>query len=75
LERFPTGVEIGKLQLMRSGRVMMSIGGTQLDISQAIQSNCCEVYTKYLSILGLLVWFSTAKLKFKKNKKHMKHTH
>uniref|UniRef100_A0A914I9H1 Uncharacterized protein n=1 Tax=Globodera rostochiensis TaxID=31243 RepID=A0A914I9H1_GLORO len=42
LDGMPTGVQIGKLQFYRSGRVMMNIGGQQMDIAEAIQSNCYE---------------------------------
>ncbi|KAL3102111.1 hypothetical protein niasHS_003520 [Heterodera schachtii] len=38
----PTGTQIGKLQFLRSGRVVMNIGGQRMDIAQAIPSNCYE---------------------------------
>jgi len=42
LEQFPPGSKIGKLQLLRSGRVVMSINGHKMDITEAIPTNCFE---------------------------------
>ncbi|KAI1726351.1 RNA polymerase III RPC4 domain-containing protein [Ditylenchus destructor] len=46
LDNFPTGVEIGKLQVLRSGRLVMKIGDHSLDVSEAIPSNCFETIVR-----------------------------
>ncbi|KAI1732828.1 RNA polymerase III RPC4 domain-containing protein [Ditylenchus destructor] len=46
LDTFPTGVEIGKLQILRSGRLVMKIGDHSLDVSEAIPSNCFETIVR-----------------------------
>lgn len=43
MEAFPDGVEIGRLQLLRSGRVVLNIGGQLLDVSEAIPTGCADV--------------------------------
>lgn len=44
LEFFPAHSKIGKLQFLRSGRIVMNIGGQRMDIAEAIPSDCFEVF-------------------------------
>lgn len=43
LADLPTGSKIGKLKIMRSGRVIMDINNEVLDVRKAIPSECFEV--------------------------------
>lgn len=43
LANLPTGTKIGKLKIMRSGKVVMNINDEVLDVTKAIPSQCFEV--------------------------------
>lgn len=43
LDAFQSGAQIGRIQFLRNGRVVMNIGSSKMDISEAIPSKCFEV--------------------------------
>jgi hypothetical protein len=47
LDGLPTGVEIGKLQLLKNGQTRLVIGDRVMDVQQAIPSQMFEVSTLF----------------------------
>lgn len=43
LHGLTSGTEIGKLQVLRSGRIIMNIGGHEMDVAESVYSRCFEV--------------------------------